>query len=177
MCAELDGESKWHSAVGGTIGPFKLVGIDPESDYVDFEHKGVTTRVRLRDAVVKNAEDQVRTSSESLDAILVWMKGKAVFVGFGELSEHQKDEILMAQLDHVLNYPDYSPEKRSELLTRKLNQERLMNIGPKGISEAEAASLGIPPAKAAEMNRMHRMGPLLRKLSKEEGKPVALEID
>lgn len=179
VCAVLDGESKWLSAVGETIGPFKLVGVDPESDYVDFERNGMAMRVRLRDAVVKDAGHQGASdhSSSSLDVIVRSMMGKAVFVGFGELSEHQKEEILMAQLDHILNYPDYSPERRQELLTRRLNQERLMNIGPKGISEAEAAALGISPEKAAEMNIMHRMGPLVRKLSKEEGKPVALEID
>jgi hypothetical protein len=179
VCAVLEGESRWLSAVGETIGAFKLVAVDTASRWVAFERSGEVTRVWLRKASIVDTEDESGAghAPDSLDVFLDAMMAKAVFVGFGELSAQQKEEMLLAQLNHILSYPDYSPEKRRELLTRKLNQERSMNIGPKGISDAEAAALGIPPEKAAEMNAMHRMGPMLRKLSKEEGKPVALEID
>lgn len=165
--------------LGAAVGSYKLVAVDPEGRYVDFEREGQITRVWMRRAEIVTGEGvfSLSTDPANVAAILAVVRRKAAWVGFDELTEKQKDGMLRAHLDHILRSPELTPAERAEQLTGWVNQERALHIGPKGISAEEGAALGMSPDKIAELNGWNRMGSELEKLGREEGKPPTITIE
>jgi len=173
------GQSRSLTQIGGTVGPFTLVAVDPDGRFVEFDREGKTFRAgrRRAETVPGAGVSSLSTDPVNVEAILTMMRRTAVFVGFDDLAEEKKEGMLRAQLNHILRGPDLTPKERADQLAARLKQERVLNIGPHGISAEEGAALGMSPDKIAETNFMHRVGPELLRLNREEGKPPHIVIE
>lgn len=165
VCVWFAGEYKILSEFGQSVGPYKMVGVDPKAEYVDFAKGDDPVRVWIRRSVIVESEEQEpREPTEySRREMVEILKSKIVIVG-GELSDKQMEQEAESILQEILTNPIYSDPKyvmatREEYLADILNGTRQITIvGENGISEGDAEKLGMTEEKRQRLEILRELG-------------------
>lgn len=134
--------------------------VDPAAKFAEFEIHGAIQRISTRDGRV---DVQAPAAEPVAQSTIDQIKRRLTVLG-DKLTERQIEEMAKVTAGteerirtKILNDPNMSQQEKEKALG-EIAQKRILVIGPKGVSEAEAHAAGIDEEQRKNLNDMNELG-------------------